>query len=332
MEHYDASHIRNVAILGHQGSGKTTLVESMAFVSKLIPEKGSVDKKNTLSDYTLSEQKRGGSVQAAVVPVYKDGHKINVIDLPGNDDFISEVLGITGVIKGAILVIDASVGIQVVTMKHWKQLRRKGVPTFIFVNKMDKEGVDFDALMDDIRERFGTNVISFCYPLGHEDSFDGFANAVDLKAHVYNGKECVEAEIYPDKRARVLELHNTIVEEVAKVDDELLEKFFAGEEFTQEEIRSSLKRSVISGDLTPVIVGSAEKNIGVQTLLQMMIDYLPNPADLKPLEATDENGKEIIRKTSDEEPFSAYVFKTLVDPYAGTIHIAIRSASLRCSS
>ena len=322
MEHYDASHIRNVAILGHQGSGKTTLVESMAFVSKLIPEKGSIDKKNTLSDYTLSEQKRGGSVQAAVVPVYKDGHKINVIDLPGNDDFISEVLGITGVIKGAVLVIDASVGIQVVTMKHWKQLRRKGVPTFIFVNKMDKEGVDFDALMDDIRERFGTNVISFCYPLGHEDSFDGFANAVDLKAHVYNGKECVEAEIYPDKRARVLELHNTIVEEVAKVDDELLEKFFAGEEFTQEEIRSSLKRSVISGELTPVIVGSAEKNIGVQTLLQMMIDYLPNPADLKPLEATDENGKEIIRKTSDEEPFSAYVFKTLVDPYAGTIHIA----------
>ena len=322
MEKYDASHIRNVAILGHQGSGKTTLVESMAFVSKLIPEKGSVDKKTTLSDYTPSEQKRGGSVQAAVVPVYKDGHKINVIDLPGNDDFIAEVLGVTGVIKGAVLVIDASVGIQVVTMKHWKQLRRKGVPTFIFVNKMDKEGVDFDALMEEIRERFGTNVISFCYPLGHEDSFDGFANAVDLKAHVYNGKECVEAEIYPDKRAKVLELHNTIVEEVAKVDDELLEKFFAGEEFTQEEIRSSLKRSVISGELTPVIVGSAEKNIGVQTLLQMMIDYLPNPADLKPLDATDESGKEVVRKTDNAEPFSAYVFKTLVDPYAGIVNIA----------
>ena len=321
MQSFDAKHIRNVAILGHQGSGKTTLVESMAFVTKLIPEKGSVEKKNTISDYTPSEQKRGGSVQTSIVPVYCNDHKINLIDIPGNDDFISEVIGVTGVIKGAVLVIDASVGIQVVTMKHWKQLRKKGVPTFIFINKMDKDEIDFEMLLEDIREKFGKNVISFCYPLGHDDKFDGFANAVDLKAHVYNGKECVEAEIYPDKRARVFELHNTIVEEVAKVNDDLLEKFFAGEEFTTEEIHSSLRQSVIAGDLVPVIVGSAAKNIGVQTLMNMLIDYLPNPADLKPLEATDGDGKEIVRETSDAEPFSAYVFKTVVDPYSGVINI-----------
>ena len=321
MPIYDASHIRNVAVLGHQGCGKTSLVESMALVTKAIPEKGEVEKKNTISDYSASEQKRGSSTQAAIIPLYLDDHKINIIDIPGNDDFISETIGVTGVIKGAVLVIDASVGVQVGTMKHWKQLRKKGIPTFIYINKMDKEGIDFEALLEDIREKFGSSVISFCYPLGHEDKFDGFANAVDLKAHIYNGKECVEAEIYPDKRAKILELHNTIVEEVAKVNDELLEKFFNGEEFTQEEIRSALKKSVIAGDLTPVIVGSATKNIGVQTLLNMFIDYLPNPADLKPLEAQDENGNEIIRPTSDDEPFSAYVFKTIVDPYSGVINI-----------
>ena len=321
MEKFDAAHIRNVAILGHQGSGKTTLVESMAFTAGIIPEKGSVEKKTTISDYSPTEQKRGGSTQTSIIPVYRNDHKINLIDIPGNDDFISEVIGVTGVIKGAVLVIDASIGVQVGTMKHWKQLRKKGVPTFIFINKMDKENIDFDLLMEGIRERFGKNVISFCYPLGHEDSFDGFANAVDLKAHIYNGKECVEAEIYPDKRATILELHNTITEEVAKVDDALLEKFFSGEEFTQEEIHSSLKRSVIAGDLVPVIVGSATKNIGVQTLLQMLIDYLPCPSDLKPLEANDENGNEVVRPTSDDEPFSAYVFKTLVDPYSGTVNI-----------
>lgn len=318
---YDAAHIRNVAILGHQGSGKSTLVESLAFVAKAIPEKGSVDKKTSISDYTVIEQRRGGSTQVAVAPIYRGDYKVNLIDLPGNDDFIAETIGVTGVIKGAILVIDASVGVQVGTFKHWKQLRKKGVPTFIFINKMDKEGVDFDALMEDIREKFGKNVISFCYPLGHDDKFDGFANAVDLKAHIYNGTECVEAEIYPDKRATVFELHNTIVEQVAQVDDALLEKFFGGEEFTAEEMRTSLNKAVIAGDIIPVIVGSAEKNIGVQTLLNMMIDYLPNPADLKPLEAHTEAGEPVTRPTSDDEPFSAYVFKTIVDPYSGVINI-----------
>lgn len=321
MPIYDATHIRNIAILGHQGCGKTSLVESMALVTKLIPEKGSVERNNTLSDYSPLENKRGGSVQASVIPLTVGDYKVNVIDIPGNDDFIAEAIGVTGVIKGAILVIDASSGVQVGTVKHWKQLRRKGVPTFIFINKMDKEGIDFEALLEEIREKLGKNVVTFCYPLGHDDKFDGFANAVDLKAHVYNGKECVEAEIYPDKRDRVFELHNTIVEEVAKVSDELLEKFFNGEEFSADEINAALKQNVIAAEIVPVIVGSAAKNIGVQTLLKMLIEYLPNPADLKPLEAKDEAGKEVVRPTDDAEPFSAYVFKTLVDPYSGTINI-----------
>ena len=317
----NTENIRNVVILGHQGSGKTSLVESLAYTAKLIPQKGEVEKKNTLSDYTPDEQRRGGSIQTSVIPLEYNGYKINLLDIPGNDDFISEVIGVAGVVKGAVLVIDASVGVQVGTLKHYKQLKRKGVPTFIFVNKMDKEDVDFEPVLADIREQLGKEVISFCYPLGHEKGFDGFANAVDLKAHIYNGKECVEAEIYPDKRNKILELHNTIVEEVAKTDDALLEKFFNGEEFNLEEIRNSLRVGVLAGDLTPLIVGSATKNIGVQTLLNMFISYLPNPNDLKPLEARDENGNEKVVPTEVNQPFSAYVFKTIVDPYAGTINL-----------
>ena len=313
--------IRNVVILGHQGSGKTSLVESIALTAKAIPAKGEVEKKNTISDYTSEEQKRGSSIQTSIIPLTFDNHKINLVDIPGNDDFISEAIGVTGVVKGAVLVIDASVGVQVGTVKHYKLLKKKGVPTFIFVNKMDKEEVDFEFLLEEIREKLGKNVISFCYPLGHEKSFDGFANAVDLKAHIYNGKECVEAEIYPDKRDKIFELHNTIVEEVAKTDDVLLEKFFNGEQFSMQEIRDSLRIGVLRGDLTPLIVGSATKNIGVQTLLNMFVRYLPEPNDLKPLEAHDENGKEKVVPTSVNEPFSAYVFKTIVDPYTGTINL-----------
>ena len=159
--------IRNVAILGHKGSGKTTLVESLAFTAKAIPEKGSIEAKNTISDYNPEEQKRQSSIQTSIIPLEYNDYKINLLDIPGSDDFVGEAIGITGVVKGAILVIDASVGVQVGTVKHYNMLRKKGVPTFIFVNKMDKEGVDFDLLLEDIRQQLGKEVISFCYPLGH---------------------------------------------------------------------------------------------------------------------------------------------------------------------
>ena len=318
---FEAKNIRNVVVLGHQSSGKTSLTEGLAFVSGGIGVKGEVEKKNTLSDYTAEEQRRGSSTQAAVVPVVYRDHKINVIDIPGNDDFIGEVIGVTRIVKGAVLLIDASVGVQVGTVKHWQQLRRRNIPTFIFVNKMDKENVNFDELFEEIKEKLGKEAVPFSYPLGHDSSFDGFANCVDMKAYKFVGKDRIEGEIHEDKKAKVQQLHDVIVEEVAKTDDALLDKFFMGEEFSEEEVQGALRKGVLSGEIVPVLVGATLKNIGLKTLLDMFIDFLPSPADLGAFEATDDNGKPVERKTDDNEPFSAYVFKTVVDPYSGVINL-----------
>ena len=318
---FEAKNIRNVVVLGHQSSGKTTFAEGLAFVSGTISQKGEVEKKNTISDYTAEEQRRGSSTQTAVVPLIYGENKINIIDVPGNDDFIGEAIGVTRIVKGGVLLIDASVGIQVGTVKHWGQLRKKNIPTFIFVNKMDKENVNFEELLKEIKEKLGKEAIPFCYPLGHDASFDGFANIIEMKGYKFSGKDRTEVEIHEDKKAKIEELRNVIIEAVASTDDALLDKYFMGEEFTDEEIRGALRNGVMKGELVPIVVGSATKNIGLKTLLDMFVDYLPSPADLAAFEAVDDAGKEVVRKTDDSEPFSAYVFKTVVDPYSGVINL-----------
>ncbi len=316
----DASKIRNVAILGHQSSGKTTLVESI-YATALGKPKGTIEKGSTISDYLPEEKARLSSVRLSVVPVDYEGYRINLIDLPGNDDFIGEAISAINVVKGAILVIDAASGVEVETVKHWNMLRKRNIPTIIYVNKMDKDDVHFDKVLEDIRNRLGKNAIPFSYPMGHNDQFDGFVNIVTLKARKYNGTTCEDAEIYDDKKAKVFELHNTMVEAVAQTSEELLDKFFGGETLTHEEIQNGLRVGVLDGELIPVLVGSATKNIGIHTALQMFIDYLPNPSDLNPIEAEDENGNPVEIKTTNEEPFSALVFKTTIDSFSGTTNI-----------
>ena len=312
--------IRNVAVLGHQGSGKTSLIESLSSIVSNRP-KGSVERKNTISDYLPEEQSRLGSVRLSIVPIETEECIINLIDIPGNDDFIGEAISAVTIVKGAILVIDASSGVEVETVKHWNLLRKKNIPTLVFVNKMDKENVVFENILTEIREKLGKNAIPFCYPMGHNDNFDGFVNVVTLKARKYNGQICEDAEIYDDKKLKVFELNNMMVEAVAQTSEELLDKFFMGEPLTHEEIQVGLRSGVLAGELIPVLVGCATKNIGVHTTLRMLMDYLPNPSDLNPIMGYDDHQKEIYRKTLNEEPFSAFVFKTYVDSYSGTTSI-----------
>ncbi len=311
--------IRNIAMLGHQGTGKTTLVEALySMVYKT--EKGSIDKKNTISDYLKEEKNRLSSTSTALVPIMYGDHKVNILDVPGNDDFVWEGLSITHSIKGAVLLVDATSKVQVGTIKNFKMLRKRGIPTILYVNKMDKGNPDYEDILADLRKHFGKTCIPFTMPLGHNDDFDGFVNVVDLKARKFNGVECVDDEIYEDKRLKVFELHNTICEAVALTDDTLLDKFFSGEPLTNEEIHRGLRHAVLNGELFPVIFGSAAKSIGINTLLNMFVEYMPAPTDLKPYAGEDENGNPQTRKTDVNEPFSGYIFKTIVDPYLGTIN------------
>ena len=213
MANYDANKIRNIVFLGHQSSGKTSLVESLYFLTGGTNQKGEVEKKNTVSDYTPEEQKRGASIQTAVVPVFKGDVKVNLIDVPGNDDFIGEYLGVLTAVDGAVIVIDASTGVQVGTVKHYNALRRKGIPTLLFVNKMDKEGVDTEAVVAAIKAQLNKDAVCFAYPDGQSASFKGF---VDLVKNNYVGLDGKAGEIPGGLADKVTELHAALNEEIAK--------------------------------------------------------------------------------------------------------------------
>lgn len=319
---FSPDRIRDVAIVGHQGSGKTTLVETLALKAGLITEKGSVENKNTISDYLAKEKEKQGSLSTSVVPIVSHDCKINLLDLPGNDDFVFETIGVTKLVKGAILVIDASKGVQNGTLKAFNLLKKRGVPMFLYLNKMDKENVDFNKLYEELKEKLDPKkCVPFTYPIGRVENFDGFVNVVDLKARRYNGTTCVDDVIYDDKKPIIFELHNRLCEAVATVNDELLDRFFSDTPLTNEEIKYGLKQGILNGELYPIIVGSATKEIGINTLLDMLVTYLPAPSDLKPMLAVDKDGNEVGLKTEADGPLALTVFKNIYNSYQGMISI-----------
>ena len=322
MREYHSKAIRNVAILGHMDCGKTTIAEAALYLAGAIDKKGEVEKKNTVSDYTVEEQVRQTSLQASLIPVEWNGHKINLLDVPGSEEMFGEVDNVLSVVKGAVLVIDAGAGVEPGTERAWEELRKHNVPTLIFVNKMDKENIKYEELIEELKEKFGKRVAPFAYPLGKLDKFDGFALVAEGKAKIYRDGICVDEEIYEDKKERVQELYDWMCEAVAETSEEMMEKYFAGEPLELEEVKAGLRTAVLAGEVYPVICGSAAKNIGVATLLNMIIDYNPCPDDLKPKAGhVPGSDQEVLKPTKDSEPFAAYVFKTIVDPFVGTISL-----------
>lgn len=331
MKQYQPTELRNVALLGHQGSGKTSLVESIAHVTGIINQRGSIESGTTLSDFTKEEKNQKISIYSSIVPAEWNNFKYNFFDTPGFLDFVGEIDGVLRVARSAVLLIDAQKGIEVGTKRAWRFIRSNSLPAIIFINKMDKENIKFDELIEDVRAKLGKRAVPFAWPIGRALAFEGFVNVVDMKARIYNGVSCVDGEIWEEKREKVNSLHDMIIESVANIDDTILEKYLGGEEITIDEVRHGLRQGILNGELVPIIVGSTQKEVGIHTLLNMIQQYLPSEADMRhPFgEAIDET--EIIeRKVHTDEPLSGIVFKTVIDPFIGKIsYVSVRSGVLK---
>jgi len=324
MKDYKVDRIRNVALLGHGGSGKTTLTESILFNLNEVTRMGKVTEGNTVSDFDKEEIARGFSIGSSVIPIEWNDSKYNILDTPGYFDFVGEVFGSLRVAGGAVIMVDATSGIEVGTEKAWKFTEKRNMPKIIFVNKMDKENVNYVKIIKELKDKFGKKIAPFAIPIGDADNFKGFVNVVDLIGREYNGKECVDVDVPEDLKPRINPVRDMLIESVAESDEALMEKYFEGEEFTLEEIHAGLRAGVLAGEIVPVLIGSAEKGIGLHTLLNMVYDYMPTPKDMHDGMYVGEHPdthEEEVRKVDDKEPFSAYVFKTIVDPFVGKISL-----------
>jgi len=316
MKTYSTDKIRNVALIGHSNCGKTTLTEALLYFTNVTSRMGKVEDGNTISDFDKEEKDRQVSIGTSIIPIEYDNTKINFLDTPGYFDFVGEVYGALRVASGAVIVVDASSGIEVGTEKAWKYAEQKNLPRVIFLNKMDKENVKFNDVLDSLREKFGKKVVPFTIPLGKGENHDGYMDILNRQCYI--GSEPVDT--LPDTAEKADILRAVLMESVAETDEAMLEKFFNGEEFTDEEIHAGLKRAVLAGELVPVVLGSATKGLGAKLLMRTIIEYLPSAQDLAEVKGMNDE-KEETRKVNSSAPLSAFVFKTIVDPFVGKISL-----------
>ncbi|MFA5524352.1 MAG: elongation factor G [Tissierellales bacterium] len=322
MKEYQTDKIRNVAFLGHGGCGKTTLTEAILFAAGITKRKGRIEDGNTTSDYDKEEIARQFSIGTSIIPVEWKDFKYNLLDTPGYFDFVGEVNSALRVASGAVIVADASSGIEVGFEKAWSYTQKAKKPKVIFLNKMDKENINYEKIINELREKFGKKIVPFAVPIGESESFKGFVNIVDLVGRVYNGKDCVDAPVPEDMASKIEPLREMLMESVAEADEVFMEKYFEGEAFTAEEIHAGLRKGVLNCDLVPVVIGSAQNSVGVHTLLDMINFYLPSPKDIGVYEGVKPGTSDKIqRKIDTSEAFSAFVFKTIVDPFVGKISL-----------
>ncbi len=322
MKQYNIEHLRTIAVIGHPGSGKTSFMESVLYLTGAKSKKGNVTDKNTTSDYLTEEKQHLSSISTTLIPVEYEGFKFNFLDTPGNRELVSEVRQALSVVKGAILMIDGSKGVDIGTEQVLADLNELNIPTIIFINKMDKENIKIDELVKALHEMIGNKAVPFLWPIVENRDFRGYVNMVDMKANVLEDKKIVEKPMPDYLTDTVEEYREKIFEAVAETSEDLLDKYFGGEELTYDEICGGLRSGVLAGDLKPIVFGSLINDIGVIDILEMIKKFMPAPNELKPIVGKDpKTGETYERKTTDEEPFSAYVFKTTIDPFVGTMNL-----------
>ncbi|HEX4604735.1 MAG TPA: elongation factor G, partial [Candidatus Angelobacter sp.] len=316
---------RNIGIMAHIDAGKTTTTERVLFYTGITHRIGEVHEGTATMDWMEQEQERGITITSAATTCFWRDVRINIIDTPGHVDFTAEVERSLRVLDGACAVFDAVHGVEPQSETVWRQADKYGVPRICFINKMDKMGADFEHAVDTIRKRLNARPVAIQIPIGQEAAFKGVVDLVDMKA-IYWRDETMGAkyeveEIPAELKKKAEAFHAQLVESVAENDDEMLHKFLEGETISAEELRASLRKSVIALKLFPVLCGTAFKNKGVQTLLDAVVDYLPSPLDIPPTQGTDpdHHEKKLERKPADSEPFSGLAFKIMADSFVGQL-------------
>ena len=315
--------LRNIGIMAHIDAGKTTTTERILFYTGKTHKIGEVHEGEATMDWMVQEQERGITITSAATTCYWKGHQINIIDTPGHVDFTAEVERSLKVLDGAVALFSAREGVQPQSEKVWRQADKYKVPRMIFVNKMDRPDADFLRVVEKIKSRLGSNAVPIQIPIGASETFKGIIDLVENKAYIYNndlGTDITVEEIPDEYKEIAAKYRQELIEVPAEQDDALLEKFFAGEELTIEDIKKGIREGTIKMNIFPACCGTALGNKGVQKLLDAMVDYMPAPTDIESIRGTDpKTGEVIARHSSDTEPFAGLAFKIMTDPFVGRL-------------
>ncbi|WP_018753996.1 elongation factor G [Paenibacillus sanguinis] len=319
---FSLKNTRNIGIMAHIDAGKTTTTERILFYTGRTHKIGEVHEGAATMDWMEQEQERGITITSAATTASWKGHRVNIIDTPGHVDFTVEVERSLRVLDGAVGVFSAKEGVEPQSETVWRQADRYGVPRIAYVNKMDIIGADYLNVVKDMRERLQANAVAIQLPIGAENDFVGIIDLVTQKAYIYKddlGQDIEETEIPANLAAKVEELRAELIEKVAELDEDLTMKYLEGEEITVEELKAALRKGVCEVKIFPVVCGSSYRNKGIQLVLDAVIDYLPAPIDVASIQGHLEDGTEVERHSSDEEPFAALAFKIMTDPYVGKL-------------
>ncbi len=333
---FSLENTRNIGIMAHIDAGKTTTTERILYYTGRVHKIGETHDGASQMDWMEQEQERGITITSAATTAQWNGNRINIIDTPGHVDFTVEVERSLRVLDGAVAVLDAQSGVEPQTETVWRQATTYGVPRVVFVNKMDKLGADFKYSLKTLHDRLAADAQAIQLPIGQENDFEGIIDLIEMKAHMYKddlGEKIEIIDIPEEYLADSESFRETLIDEVTKYDDDLMEKYLEAGEVTVEELKAGIRKAVTTGEFYPVLCGSAFKNKGVQLMLDAVVDYLPSPVDVPAIKGVLENGEEEERKSSDSEPFSALAFKIMTDPYVGKLSFfRVYSGTLKSGS